>query len=149
MAYLIEDGLHMLTGIGQTSIHDGWNDTDIDGVVLQIDGKNYVVYEDREDNYRSYGEMRETDEAPKVTFPAEPVYAWNKSDSGMDENQWRVDWESLELRNVEGELVLEIGTDHSDTYYPWVIFHWHPENLTINKEWRSMNEKILQKSLQK
>lgn len=147
MANLIEDGLHMLTGIGQTSFYDEWNCTDIDGVVLQIDGKNYVVYEDPDDSYRSYGRMHETDEAPKVVFLAEPVYARNKSERGTDENMWLIDWELLELRNVEGELVLEIGTDHSDTYYPLAIFHWYPENLSVNKE--RGRRKILQKSLQK
>ncbi len=33
---------------------------------------------------------------------------------------------------VTNKLVLEIGTDNADDYYPYCVMDWHPENLAIN-----------------
>jgi len=134
---LIADGWHVLTGIGETTVYDDWNNTTADAVVFQLDGRNFIVYADKADGFRSYGRLCETDERPQVVFPRHSVHAYTEEvDSFDEESMWPVRHEILHLENEDGEPVLEIGTDNSDTYYPSAIFHWYPENLPVNKRKR-------------
>ncbi len=38
------------------------------------------------------------------------------------------------LDAVTNEVVLEIGTDDFNDYYPCCVMNWYPEKLHINKE---------------
>jgi hypothetical protein len=126
---LIADGWHVLTGIGETTVYDDWYNTTADAVVFQLDGRNFIVYADKDDGFRSYGRLHETDERPQMTFPPQSVHAFTEVVDTFD-------GEILHLENEDGEPVLEIGTDNSDAYYPLAIFHWYPENLPVNKRRR-------------
>lgn len=130
----ITDGYHYLTGIGETWIHDDYSDEDMHGIIVQIDGENYVAYEDPDDGYRSYGRFHKTDIAPKTIFPRQRVYIFTEEIDTYDEDDFPVRLSILRIHRYGygREIILEIGTDHSDTYYPVAIFHWHPENLPIN-----------------
>jgi hypothetical protein len=33
---------------------------------------------------------------------------------------------------VTGKVVLEVGTDNTDDYYPYCVMNWYPENLACN-----------------
>lgn len=129
----IPDGMHMLSGIGNTSFEDDWTGETIEVIVLQIDGKNYGFYVDPNDGYRSYGCMHETSVEPTTIFPPQPVIARNISEDTEDEDGYPRVYHMLKLLNEDLETILKIGTDHSDSYYPMAIFRWNPERLPINK----------------
>lgn len=130
----ITEGLHVLTGIGQSYFYDEYEGCDVLGVIIQIDGKNYRAWEDALDSFRSIGRFVETDEAPKTLFAGQYVVAHTEEIRTVDEDGYPVERTVFSLHNIGGGLVLEVGTDSSDTYYPFAIFHWHPENLPINIE---------------
>ena len=130
----IADGWHTLTGIGETTVEDEWNGWTADAVVFQLDGKNYIAYTDKEDGYRSYGRLLETDERPQMTFVPQRVRTYVKEVDTYDETgYWPIKLTVLHVVNADDEDILEIGTDNSDRWYPMAIFHWHPENLPVNK----------------
>jgi hypothetical protein len=33
---------------------------------------------------------------------------------------------------VTGKVVLEVGTDNTEDYYPYCVMNWSPENLACN-----------------
>lgn len=129
----IKDGYYQLTGIGETWLHDDYTGDDAHGIIIQLDGQSYVAYEDRDDGFRSYGRFYKTDEAPKVKIPYQSVCVSTVEEDTYDDNDWPIRYTILRIHNAGGGLILEVGTDHSDTYYPVAIFHYHPENLPINR----------------
>jgi len=41
----------------------------------------------------------------------------------------------LELKDIEtGKIVLEVGTDRSDDYYPSFVAYFMPENMVLNQK---------------
>ena len=46
------------------------------------------------------------------------------------------DWEKNDtiqfIDVVTGKVVLEVGTDITDDYYPYCVLRWSPQNLAIN-----------------
>lgn len=132
MNNIIPNGKHMLSGVGLTTLHDEWDDSIVEGIVLEIDNKSYVTYTDPDDGYRSYGTFYETTELPQTTFPPQPVIAENVHVEEQDDDGWPTVYDMLILYNEQKDVILKVGTDHSDTYYPFAIFQWHPENLSVN-----------------
>lgn len=132
---VISDGIHMLSGVCEETFTDEYFGWPSDGIIITIDGENYVVFSDHDDGYRSYGACHPTTKKQKFSFPEQEVSCINQkvrqfdADMGIDDNR---DW--LEIRNLKGELILCIGTDTSDSYYPMSIFRYYPENLPINDE---------------
>jgi hypothetical protein len=86
--------------------------------------------EDPNDGYRSaMKELRISAEPITNMFPAVDVVAHHRTQgkfSGMDD--------VLELIDVaNGKVVLEVGTDNVDDYYPGFVANWIPKNLAINQ----------------
>lgn len=133
MENIISDGKHMLSGVDKVCFEGDDFEPDIHAVILKIDDKCYAAYENPDDGYRSYGSFHETDELPKTTFPPQPVIAENVHVEEYDDDGWPTIYDMLILYNEKKDVILKVGTDHSDTWYPWAIFQWHPENLPINK----------------
>ena len=132
----IENGIHLLSGVENVIIsgQDVWCSEDINGVALIIDGITYVAYEDPDDGYRSYGSFYRSNVEVKNTFPAQRVEAVNIEWDAVDDYGWESTGEKLILIDcVTHEVILEVGTDTSDHYYPMAIFHWYPENMAINR----------------
>jgi len=137
MKKFLEEGLHYFSGIDEIFIPgDEWTD-DTDGVVLIIDGQQYIAYKDPDDGYRSYGMFSPLYKECEVltTFPPQLVlieyHDWDYID---DECYIHFSGSVLTIRNSENnEEILRVGTDTSDGYYPMAIFDYHPENLSINK----------------
>ena len=140
--WCITEGLHYLSGVDEVIIpadleYDPYAE-DKDAIALIIDDKYYITYTDPSDGYRSYGCFYETsfkDYKMLNKFPPQAVIAeyesWNYDD---EEGYYHNEGDVLVLKDaVTGNVVLEVGTDHSDTYYPYSIFRWHPENLAINQ----------------
>lgn len=124
-------GEHELSGVDTTTekvkqYGDYYEDCEV--VRFVIDGKTYKATEDPDDGYRSYmKELEVTDEKVTNVFPPQKVIGKMKADS---------DWETNDtiqfIDAVTGKVVLEVGTDNTDDYYPYCVLHWSPENLAVN-----------------
>lgn len=98
-------------------------------IAFRLDGIAYVAMEDENDGYRSA--MREivvTDEPMKNVFLPLPVVGRHRTEgaySGKDD--------VLELIDTKtGQIVLEVGTDNVDDYYPGFVASFHPERMAHN-----------------
>lgn len=90
-----------------------------------LDGKTYTAVEDPDDGYRSSMlEIFESDFDVANKFQATEVLASMQSG----------DSDILEIRDTAtGKIVLTVGTDYSDDYYPSFVRDWIPENLKVNQ----------------
>lgn len=138
MKNAIKDGIHYLSGFDEITVNT-WME-DANGVALCIDGVYYGAHEDPDDGYRSYGCFYkiESDFEGTNKFPPQKVIVKNVRTRVFDEyyGDYSIDYKGIDITNEEGELILEVGTDYSDSYYPRAYCHWHPENLPINKDRR-------------
>jgi hypothetical protein len=101
-----------------------------DAVKFVIDGLTYKAIEDPCDQLRSMlREIEVTDEKVTNSFPPQKVIAKMK-----DDGEWSGETHNtIQFIDVVTEkVVLEVGTDNTDDYYPYCVLHWYPENLAIN-----------------
>jgi hypothetical protein len=92
---------------------------------FRLDGVVYVAIEDEQDGYRSMLDriIVEADAVVKNTFPATRVLACLSADDGL-----------LDLLDVVTQkVVLQVGTDHSEDYYPRFVASFMPEHLAVNQ----------------
>lgn len=99
---------------------------------FRLDGVVYVTIEDPSDGYRS--SMRDlvvaNDSNMKNVFPAVDVIGKHRTGGEYG----RVD-DVLELVDaLTGKVVLEVGTDNVDDYYPGFVASFHPENMATNAD---------------
>lgn len=128
---LFSNGHHMLSGVSNFT-YKGWDD-DGDGVIIVLDDKIYSCYEDPDDGYRSYSVIRagvpyNVEKKCTNIFPPQPVNVKFEEYTG-NYNSW-----DCKITNKDGDLILRVGTDEYDDYYPKAIFEYYPENLPINKK---------------
>ena len=125
-------GLHKLSGVDRIhkSIEDVWGMDFEDCQVCRfvLDGETYSVIEDPDDGYRS--SMREikkdSDTVNNIFTPQDVLCIYHESSNAGD-------CDILELRSTKtGKLVLRVGTDNTNDYYPWFANEWIPENMDIN-----------------
>lgn len=125
-------GLHKLTGVDfeTEKIKDYCgNFEDAQVIRFCLDGKTYVATEDPSDGYRScMSSLEVVNEKPKNTFEKVSVFGIMKTQSHYNK------CEIIQFYDVKtAQIVLEVGTDNSDDYYPSFIAHWAPENLYLNQ----------------
>ena len=129
----IPDGKVLLSGIDTVAVKVGFYGEDsTNGIVIQLNGKNYLCYEDPEDGYRSCSIFQEVSSKCKYTFPPQPVFVEHYN-VVINEYGYEDSNHGIKIYNDNKELILQVGTDHYDDYYPMAVFEWHPENLPINK----------------
>lgn len=86
-------------------------------MTIVIDERAFTFVEDPDDGYRSYlGEIRDGGECTNKFPPVECDLAW--SDGERDVLVFTV--------KKTGKVLVEVGTDHSDNYYPWVVQKFDP-----------------------
>ena len=125
-------GIHTFSGIDYVPSvmnKDRWDNFGND-ILFCLDGVTYVMTEDEEDDYRSaMTDLEITERVIKNTFPGQTVeckYASKRDD----------EWGStdiLQIYSLDGKLILEMGTDDTDDYYPFTVFNYYPENMDINQ----------------
>ena len=128
--------MHKLSGVSIVKIEDEYWERVEDGILLTIDGVNYVAVTDPDDGYRSYGCFypAPAEMVQKNSFPEQDVLVDNHEKHGFDDNGYDDDFEETVIYNTDGQMILRIGTDFSDAYYPCAIFRYNPKNLPINKK---------------
>lgn len=133
---LLGDGTHFFSGVVMVNVPVGYHEDNdyAEGIVMTIDGNDWLAYTDPDDGYRSYGCLRMCNGEFNVPqFPAQVVHIKNYSEDGMDDSGWPRKYDKMVMTGPNGRLIMEIGTDHSDSWYPCSMFHYNPENLPINE----------------
>lgn len=123
-------GLHFLTAVDYSdeAIKDSFGeDTMRNAISFTLDDVTYTAYEDVSDGYRSCMEdIIVSDKVLSNTFPPVQVYAMVNNCPEMD---------TLLFYDVNTHsVVLEVGTDNGDSYYPMFVYQFTPENMLINKD---------------
>lgn len=119
-------GEHILDGVDFSNEKvKTWRDEFEDCQVcrFRLDGTVYSAVEDPDDGYRSSMNELTVDEAADIKnqFPACRVLGRHRTN------------DVLELIDVAtGKVVLEVGTDNTDDYYPSYVASFHPEAMAIN-----------------
>lgn len=110
-------GLHLLTGVDPVGVEG------VNGILFTLDGTTYNAIEDLEDGYRSsLNEIVITEFRPRYTFPGHFVIGYMEEET------------ILAFKDAASQLdVLRIGTNHDDSYYPFFVSEWMPENLYMNQ----------------
>jgi hypothetical protein len=114
-------GRHWLTGVESGVIDKG----SANSMTFILDGKEITAIENEDDGYRSaLGDLSITPEAVvKNTFPRVRVEAVMNPYEDI-----------LEFTDIKsGLVVLQIGTDNSDDYYPCFIANFNPKNMFVNQ----------------
>ncbi len=126
-------GRHMLSGIETGTVpneDNDWSDRDACNYVkFTLDGVHYMAVEDPDDGYRSCcRELQVSDEAPRFSFPPMQMICTMADDGEYGEAN-----DILVLTDaVTGEVVLEIGTENYDDWYPCFHMSYTPENMACN-----------------
>lgn len=108
-----------------------WGDHFEDANVMRfrLDGKVYTAVENPDDGYRSsMDRLYAADEPISNVFPPCKVLVRKKPDDRYGRN------DTLEMIDVAtGKVVIEVGTDNSDDYYPSFVANFMPENMAVNR----------------
>jgi hypothetical protein len=101
---------------------------DANFISFRLDGAVYTAVENPDDGYRSMMDRLfvTLDIKMKNVFPAVKVVGLKRAIASDD---------VIEFIDVKTKkIVLEIGTDHQDDYYPSFVSAFHPENMTTNAD---------------
>lgn len=132
----MRNGKYMMSGVGSATMTDDWNGNDIDIDLFCLDGVVYGAYIDPDDGYRSYGVIRPTDYKCQYTFPPQEVIVEEVEERVPHEGCYDYDEHRRFITITDaknGKLILKVGTDYTDDYYPMAIFSYSPENFEVNQ----------------
>ena len=124
-------GMHELTGcdlsVEKVETYCGSENANV--IRFTLDGVTYTAVEDPDDGYRSsMDRIFAEDVVLQNTFAAVRVETRKKAaDEYGDKN------DTLELVDVQtGKVVLEVGTDNVEDYYPYFVGTFSPQNMASN-----------------
>lgn len=112
-------GEHLLMGAEYvTEKYNTIGDKYIDrnAVIFTLDNVHYKVTEDTSDGYRSYSISELSDTQP--TLFNEPLHVVGKM---KEDGYYRHD--VIQFTNTDGDIVLEVGTENVDDYYPNCVLY--------------------------
>ncbi len=126
-------GSHKLTGVDRgIKPIERWPKKYEDCEILRftLGSITYMAIENPDDGYRSAMKEIIIDNSPtKNIFPGVQVSAMMRRD---DSTNYKND--ILELFDTENnKLILAVGTQAYDDYYPMFVSRFHPENMHINE----------------
>lgn len=102
---------------------------DANAIRFRLDGIVYTAVEDPSDGYRSsLGSIfvSPNDEIRNVFPPTRVVVTKNGNADGQTND-------TLQFIDVEtSKIVMEVGTDNTDDYYPYFVGEFNPQNLAAN-----------------
>lgn len=124
-------GKHYLSGVERgVEIATNGYDSDADTLSFILDGEVYTVIENPDDGYRSsMRELIKSDAKISNTFPPIEVLVIEREDSN---------YESCDILDfidvITGKIILSIGTDNTDDWYPCFVANWSPEDMCLNQK---------------
>jgi hypothetical protein len=100
-----------------------------------LDGNTYKAEEDPEDGYRSWcNDLEITYDRPHYTFPGiEVICSMKERDCEYEHSSHECDILVITDKK-NGKLILEVGTNETNSYYPYCVFHYRPENMSCNED---------------
>ena len=123
-------GRHVLTGVDfgvEKATEEYYKDAN--NMAFEMDGKVYLVREDPSDGYRSsMKDIEEVDIKVVNQFPPCKVKGRRRKNSEYGEKNDVIDFYDV----VTGLVVLAIGTENIDDYYPSYVAYFDPRNMKIN-----------------
>jgi len=125
-------GEHVLDAVDlSTEKVERWGNyfEDANVIRFRLNGVVYTAIENPEDDFRSSLDKLfvSSDDEMRNVFPPVKVIGRKKASS-----QWNAN-DTLELVDVEtGKVVVEVGTDNFDDYYPMFVSAFWPENMITN-----------------
>ena len=130
---LLPEGKHEFSGIEPFQYQDKYGNIR-DGYYIIIDNVVYAFEIDHDDGWRSYGDIYIPEKISVYSinnrFLAQEVIITLHHREHTDGNK-----EFYTIVNAEtGEVILEIGTDYSESFYPMAICHYYPENMSVNQQ---------------
>lgn len=99
---------------------------------FRLDGVVYLAVEDPDDGYRSAMRELNIDENAKMKnlFNAVDVVARYRTKGIYDNDSI---YDILEIINADsGAIILSVGTESIDGYYPEYVARFHPENIGVS-----------------
>lgn len=135
-------GEHWLDAVDYgTGKHKEWDGKFVDAnlITVRLDGICYTAIEDPNDGYRSSMDTIFTKEVEMTnvftpTWVVGRPYVSDPEDKYSDHRDEEGEVNLIEFVDVwNGKVILTIGTDFSDGYYPSFVANWAPENLAINE----------------
>jgi hypothetical protein len=130
-------GWYLLTGVEFSTIKPSRNSysSDIGCCRFVLNNITYQITEDENDGYRSALEEVKViaDHQVKNTFEPAWVKAVYVSVKTKGDYHYNRDCDIIQFIDViTNKIVLEIGTENTDDYYPTYIDSFNPENMAIN-----------------
>jgi hypothetical protein len=131
MDIYLEDliGTHILSGVEFDSMQteEYFGVELINYVKFTLDDITYLAIEDPADGYRSYCEkLKISSGGCKIKLPNIPVNCIMKQ-------SYSDDVLIFQDRNND-KVILEVGTENTDDYYPYCVFRYYPENISLNAQ---------------
>jgi hypothetical protein len=123
------EGVHELSGVDQYTFADKDRyDEEANGIHFMLDGKCYLAIEDPDDGYRSSLRwIEKTRKKPKNQFKpirVRVVFEMTEQYELLTFFKWKSD-----------KMVMQIGTDNCDDYYPSFIGYFDPSAVgRVKKE---------------
>lgn len=126
-------GSHRLSGVDEINrVYERYGEfRDCQCINFVLDGVTYTAIENPDDGYRSsLDKIIISEDGVINTFePIDVLVSYNESGRASYSSQSNI----IEFRDiVNGKIVMSIGTDNTDDYYPVFIAEWMPENLSVN-----------------
>ena len=120
------DAVDMFTESVKKTYGDYYEDCEL--IRFRLNGTIYTAMEDPSDGYRSCMESLIVSPDAEMKNVFQPVQVvGRKKPNGYGTN------DTLELIDVvTGKVVLEVGTDNSDDYYPSFVAAFFPANMVTN-----------------
>lgn len=123
-------GEHMLSGVDlfNSKVKQEWGDyyEDCQCISFVLDGVTYAAIEDPSDGYRSSMEsLKISDHEVKNVFSPIRVVCKKKGNEGYHDN------DTLQFIAMNGRVVMEVGTDNADDYYPWFVAFFDPTAIPV------------------
>ena len=126
-------GKHLLTGVDEFTkaeiVYGGFEDCQYLNFIL--DGVTYTVIEDPDDGYRSSMKEIKVSDVPLTNMfaPIEVIASYK------DIDKYGTKGDLLIITDAKnGKVILEIGTEDTNDYYPSFVANWSPENMAVNNE---------------
>lgn len=121
-------GEHLFSGIDVSE--EKYEGQSCEVINFILDDITYKVIENPSDGWRSYlGDIKISNEKILNTFPPQKVIIKKKKSDKYQTNNTIQFFDAINKK-----LILEIGTDNADDWYPYCVMEYHPENMEINKD---------------
>lgn len=117
-------GKHYLSGVEYTTVKDE-DECQYEALSFCLDGTTYIVSKDPADGYRSRCREIIISKTPcSMHFPPHEVV-------GLYDDDMEKVIKFIDLHT--GKRVMRFGTEEFDSYYPYCVMEWMPENLSANE----------------